>query len=329
MSLTIKVIQNGVNDTGILTNEANQKQAANKGKSIFAGNLGLNSETDSLIEQKRQSARKQAMKLVSDAWGKDQKAAQKIDDMRELRKDKLSKIEDSQAVISDINEAKERLQQEYNIDPDSQEQKDLELLERFQDYLKGVGSSEFTEEEVERLRELQNMPMTEYQVEVLKLNGEAGTEKQNIEDMEWQATILKTSISNAKLEQLKSQDMLNANEAAEELMDAASEEIINFLIQDSKDNIDEKVEEEQKKAEEIQEKKEEQQEHIDEAKEKRKEQEEIIKGDMEADKLELETDLKQQSTGGMESVQKGIQKIIKENKLVNEDLKGIEIDFNF
>lgn len=329
MSLTIKVMQNGVNDTGILTNEANQKQAANKGKSIFAGNLGLNQETDSLIEQKRQSARKQAKKLVSDAWEKDQKAAQNIDDMRELRKDKLSKIEESQTVLSDINEAKERLQQEYNIDPESQEQKDLELLERFQNYLSGVGSSEFTEEEVERLRQLQDMPMTEYQKEVLKLNGEAGTEKQKIEDAKLQVSALKSSISNAKLEQLKSQDMIKANEASDELMDAASKEIISLLVQDSKDNLDEKVEEEQKKAEEAQEKKEEQQERIDEAKEKRKEQEEIIKGDLETDKLEMETAMKQQSTVDMESVQKNIQRIIKENNLVNEDLKGIEIDFNF
>lgn len=329
MSLTIKVMQNSVNDMGIFTNEANQKQAANKGKSIFAGNLGLNSETDSLIEQKRQSARKQAKKLVGDAWEKDQKAAQKIDDMRELRKDKMSEIEESQTVLNDINEEKERLQQEYNIDPESQEQKDLELLERFQDYLGGVGSPEFTEEEVERLRELQNTLMTEYQKEVLKLNGEAGTEKQKIEKAEIQISLLKSSISNAKLEQLKSQDMIKANDAADELMDAASKEIISLLVQESKDNLDEKVEEEEKKAEEAQEKKEEQQERVDESKEKREEQEEIIKGDLETDKLEMETAMRQQSTVDMESVQKNIQKIIKENNLVNEDLKGIEIDFNF
>lgn len=329
MSLTIKVVQNGVNDTGILTNEADRKQEADKGKSIFAGNLGLNPETDSLIEQKRQSARKQAMKLVSDAWGKDQKAAQKIDDMRELRRDKMSKIEESQRILSDINEAKERLQQEYNIDPESEEQKDLELLEKYQDYLKGVGTSEFSEEEVERLRELQNIPMTEYQKEVLKLNGEAGKEKRNMEDMEREASILKSSITNAKLEQLKSQDMLNANEAADELMEAAGKEVISILIQDGKDNIDETTEEEQEKAEEIQEEKEAWQERMDEAKENRKEQEEIIKGDLEADRLEMETDLKQQSSVDMESVQKNIQRIIKENHLVNEDLKGIEIDFNF
>ena len=38
---------------------------------------------------------------------------------------------------------------------------------------------------------------------------------------------------------------------------------------------------------------------------------------------------KNQTNSPVSDAQKQIQKILKDNKLINEDLKGIEIDFNF
>lgn len=329
MSLTIKAVQNGINDTDKIHQPAVEKQPAGKGQSVYAGRIQVASKADILVQQKRKSVQKQAMKLVSDAWGKDQRANQKIDDKRQLRQSMLSQIEETKERLKEFDDAKMRLQEQYEIDPESQEQKDLELLEKYQDYLKGLGTSDFSEEEVDRLEELQSMSRTQYQVDVLKLNEEAGQEKLNILKMDWERNNLKRSIVNDKIDQAKSQDMLNANEAKEQIMDAASKDIVNLLVQESKDNIDEKVEEDQKKAEEAEEKQEEQQERIDKTKENRKDQEEIIEGELKSDKLEMEASLKQQGTGEMEHAQKNIQKILKENKLINEDLKGIEIDFGF
>lgn len=39
--------------------------------------------------------------------------------------------------------------------------------------------------------------------------------------------------------------------------------------------------------------------------------------------------MQKQNTSKMDEAQKNIQKILKEKNLVNEDLKGIEIDLNF
>lgn len=275
------------------------------------------------------SVQKQAMRLVSDAWGKDQRSDQKIDDKRQLRQTMLSRIGDTTERLKEFDDAKARLQEQYEIDPESQEQKDLELLEKYQDYLKGLGTSDFSEEEVDRLEELQSMSRTQYQIDVLKLNEEAEQEKLNIQKMDWQGKNLKRSIVEDKNEQLKSKDMLNANEAKDQIMDAVSKDIMNLLVQEVKDNIDEKTEEDQKKAEKAEEKQEEQQERIDKTKENRKDQEEIIEGELKSDKLEIEASFKQQGAGEMEQAQKSIQKILKENKLINEDLKGIEIDFGF
>lgn len=329
MSLTIKAAQNGVNGVGMATNAVGLREGDGKGKAVFAGTLMVPSETDTLVKEKRQSAQKRAMKLVSDAWGKDQKLLQKIDDKWKLWEDKLTQIKDSENRISDIEEAKARLQQQYEIDPESQEQKDLELLEKYQDRQNGVKGIKFSKEEKERLRKLQYMSRTEYQDEVLKLNDDSGKEKVNIDKLQWQAEIVKGSISPDKIKQEISQDMLKAKDTADEIMDAAGRDIMNLLIQESKDKIDRETEDEKEQAKEAQEKKEEQQEKIEQAREDRKEQQELIEGDLEADKLEKEFALRQRNTSNMEIAQSTIRRMVQENNLTEEDLKGIEIDFGF
>lgn len=329
MSLTVKTGQNGVNGVGMAIGTTGLTERGEKGKSVFAGTLMVPSQTDSLAEQKRQSAQKQAMKLVSDAWGKDQKLLQKIDEKWALWHNKQSQIKKSEGIISDIEEAKTRLQQQYEIDPESQEQQDLDLLEKYQDWRNGVRGLEFSDEERSRLKELQNMPMTEYQVEVLKLNDDSGKEKANIDQLKWESDIVKGSISDDKLKQAISQDMIKAQETADEIMEASGKEVLNLLIQEGKDKVDQETEDEKEKAEEIHEKKEEQQEQIDKVKENRKEQEELVEGDLKVDQIEQEFSMKQKSMSNMESTQKTIRRMIKENNLVDEDLKGIEIDFLF
>ena len=137
------------------------------------------------------------------------------------------------------------------------------------------------------------------------------------------------AITDAQIDQLKSQDMLKAGEAADSMLEASDKEILGMLIQEGKDSIDEKMEEEKEKAEEASEKREEQQERIDEAKEKRKEQQEILEADRKTDTLENSMQLQKSSDSQMDEAQKQVNKILKDNNLMNEDIKGIEIDLNF
>ena len=78
-----------------------------------------------------------------------------------------------------------------------------------------------------------------------------------------------------------------------------------------------------------QKKQEEQQEKIDEKRKERKEQEEIIEGQAEADKLEMNASVKGNDIDHVTEAQKQIVRIMKDNKLLNEDIKGIDIDLNF
>ena len=140
---------------------------------------------------------------------------------------------------------------------------------------------------------------------------------------------LTDTIAKAKTDQAKSQDMLKAGSAADDILEASNKEIMGLLIQDGKEHIDKEQEEVQKKAEEQKEKRDEQQERIDEAKQERKEQEELIKGQAEADSAEQDLSLQRKTTNNVEAAQQNIRNILEDNNLLAEDLKGIKIDFNF
>ena len=60
------------------------------------------------------------------------------------------------------------------MNSDSQKQKNFKLLEKYQDYRKGVQTDDFSKEEIDRLKELQNTPLTDYQTRALQLNGTKG-----------------------------------------------------------------------------------------------------------------------------------------------------------
>ena len=137
------------------------------------------------------------------------------------------------------------------------------------------------------------------------------------------------SIFDSEQEQLKSKDMLDAKDSANDLLKAAEKEIFGMLVQDAKDNIDTKMEEEKKKAEEAAEKKEEREERLEEQKEKTKQQEELISGAMEGNKLKNQLNAVKSVPNSIKDAQMNIHKIITENSLIEEDLKGIKIDFNF
>lgn len=308
----------------IKSDKANAKEV----KNIFAGNLKIADGTDALIERKRGFAQKQAMKLIGDAWERDTKTAEGIDEMKKSKSDKVKEVQDLRAKLNDIEKDKEAIRKECGIAPDSQEQKDLELLEKYQNYKGGAFDEEFSEEDIKRLEELQNMPRTEYQNKVLAQNAAAGGIKYEIYKKELEVIAINESVTDAQLETLKSQDMLKADDAADSIIAAAEDEIKGILIKDGLDKIEDQQEEEQEKAEEIKEEKEELQ-KVDEEKKNREEQEEILENEAKSERMDKNVSMQVKTETSVEAAQKNIQKLLEENNLINEDLKGIEIDFNF
>ena len=106
------------------------------------------------ISQKRKVARKQAMKLISDAWDKDNKAAQGIKDMESEKADIANINADLKSKLKDIDKRQKDLQELYGVHSESQEQKNLELLKKYQDNRNGVSNDKFSKEEIDRYDEM-------------------------------------------------------------------------------------------------------------------------------------------------------------------------------
>lgn len=325
MSLTI----NAVTGNAAGTAHGTEKTAGNirNGKTLDARQLTLGYNEDTCVSDKRKNARNQAMKMISDAWARDDERIKKIDDLNKEKSDAVSRKIELQKRMGELERSKESLREEYGVSKDSGEQKDLELLEKYQNNIQSSANDKFSEEEIARLKELQNEPLTEYQKKVLSLNGAKNGLVMEIEKIDGKLEGMSLSILMAETEQVKSQDMIKSQDAADQILEAAERDILKKLINDGKEAVDEKREEAEEKAEEIEEKKEET--GASDKTQEEKAQQDIIKGEAKAESLEQNYKIKQQSADNVSEAQKQIQKIMSDNSLINEDLKGIKIDLDF
>ena len=320
-----------INAGGIDTdkNTGSSRRKNNKrSDTIFAGDLNIYADRSRLIEQKRQLARKQAMKLIKDAWNNDKSRQGSIDELENTRNEKISKKSEYTDYINDIENRKNGLKELYGITDDSQEQKDLELLEKYQNNVNFISHDDFSDDEIKRLKELQSTPLTDYQKKALSLNRIQGNFRSEIDNIDSSLKAISEAMLEEKKEQAKSQDMVKADNAADKITQAANDEIMGMLLAEGKDKLDDDTKKaEEKKEEQI--KKADEQEKLDKKKEERKEQEDIIKGDNKTENLQQNMALKKQSDINISEAQAHIKKLIKENNIINEDIKGIEIDVNF
>ena len=141
MSLTIQAPHANMNAYEIGDDETRKNKVSDKG-TIYAGDLQFAQTTGNAASDKKQSARKQAMKLIRDAWDSDNKAVSQRDQIAQQKEEKLKEVRECNEELKQIRESKEIARQSYGVDPDSQEQKDLELLEKYQVRYIFVGARE-------------------------------------------------------------------------------------------------------------------------------------------------------------------------------------------
>lgn len=326
MTITVNAGQTSEPQTYVRPLRGQEEQPS---MTINAKDLHLGSDTESMVAGKKHFAQQQAMKLIADAYKMDEAESKNIQNM----KDKIGELNDEvhkrNEKVAFLEERKATLKEEYGIGDDEQQQKDLELLEKYQKNKGGFGYEEFSEEEIARLKELEDTPLSEYQKKALYFD----YEKDQLESENWDAKVkmlqLTQNMTDAKIDLNKVNDMGNAEDAAEEILAASNDEILGLLFEDGKKNIDEQEE----KREEVQEEKEkeaaEQEEKLKAAREKREEQEEIIEGEIEVSQMEIGLGVSKDETSHVAEAQQHINRLMKQNNLINEDLKGIEIDLGF
>lgn len=325
--------------------ENGQQKAAKQQRktTIFAGDLPLHKDT---ITLRRQQAQKKAKELVQNAWNGDRKTDQTIGEYETLAEGQKKEILLNRDRIQECRDRKENLREGYGVEKDSQEQKDLELLERR--YYPGNGEFadfDFTEEERKRLEELEGEPLTEYQQRCLEIDGEEQVFKIREGKAESALVSYNGAVRSIKQERLKHHEMLDAQNNAKKVMDEASKDIQGMIWEEAKDQVDETYEEQREEAKEKAEEKEEQEEKI----ELRKEQKELMEARIEAVREESheaqeaqrqqERDAREEAellgdmadaglnvAGANDAVKAEIKDMLNKLKLIEADIKGIEVD---
>lgn len=333
--MSISIQANGTGMFGM--NPAAAQEAGKTGKNtVFAGNSFLAADP---IEQRRQMAQKRAFQVVSDAWENEKSIQKEITSREEHYAAMQMQKKESQEELRAVHEKEKELQELYHVEDDSEEQKDLELLKKRDDYQNGVGSG-LTEDERKQLAEIDKKPRSEYQERALAWNKQAIVQKKLIRQAEWQMQDDVGDIKQILLEKLKSNPMLDAQKTAEELMEAANEDIIGMLTQEAVDHIDEELEEAEEKAEKTEEKKEQEEERQEKIAAERAMERAWIEGTKEAaeraEAKERESEAPDMEFGEIvelaktnqlsEGAAESLNEIKNSMKLLEADLKGIRVD---
>lgn len=282
---------------------------------------------DPLAERKAHAFEK-ARKIVSDAFAGEQKIDAQMQELRDLSARLVEENKEKLDQISQNKTEMDELVQMYGVEPDSQQQKDLEILMKKNDSYYDP-SVKLSEEEQKRYNEIMSQGSTEYQSRMMERH-----EENNRLEREMQENLLAIHANGSALryikgERLKTNPIGEAEDAADKVLKAESEAITSELVGNALDHMQEelagKVEEAEKQAEQ----KAETEEQIEKVQEKVKEQKQQV------EELREETNDVQRTSESItledivqiqEQIQAEIDQVLEELKLLAEDLKGNAID---
>lgn len=255
-------------------------------KTIFAGDFQGAQTLQERIQQRKEDARQQALKVVRDAWAGDQAIDQSLDESRQRVRDLNAENRQIRDDLNEVERKRQELMETYGVTEDTP------LEKQPQEYR-------------DRMKELDDY--ASYNRKLLAKNvGEIIGEN--------------AAIRGTKLERLKKHPMVDAQEDADEILEAAGDEIIGMAVKAAKEHQDEKQAEREEQAEKIEEKKEEMEELQEKREERRGELEELIENIPVKEVLDLDQE--------KENIQEEVQSIIDKMKLMAEDIKGALIDTN-
>ena len=278
-----------------LQNQNNVSKASEAGKSGQKnGNVfsvpGAAPKGEDLIQQRQGLARKQALKVVADAFDGEKKIDAQMQSIKDEIKNLQDEINEKNALIGENNEKIKQLQEQYGIDPSADEDLSKEEMARYSEY----------QEQVSPLFS-QNESMT-YDVEKY-----IAMQKGYVQ-----------GYSDMKSERLKSQDMLKAQDAAEDIMDAADIESISILTRDAVEHVDEEQAQREEEGKEMAEKR-----AAEKESKAQKEEEEMM--DIIGSKKTIISDATSLEDT-QEAVNTEIANILNKLGLLSNDVKGSTID---
>ena len=295
-----------------------EKEHNKKGSSVFAGDMNVSHDS---VLSKRIQAQKNAIKTVLDTFSNDQQNDNCFIERQQKVSDLDLEANNALEEMKKIKSLKQELKETYSISDDSQEQKDLELLEKQKRIITFHSGESLTKEESQHLKEMPSQ--TEYQkaaLEYASISGEWQTQKNAANK---QKKSENATIESMKVELVKTHPMVDAENTADAILDQASKEIVGLLVNEAKDHVDEELKQAEDEAEKIAKEKAEEKVKEAEKREKDAKQEGI------SEETKLDTNQLNQITkadGYQEKLQMEINIMINNQKLLDEDLKGIVVD---
>ena len=274
------------------------------------------------VAAKKEEAKKKAMKIVGDAFANERK----MDDELGARRERIKALQEEKGYASGeikrIEDKRAALRDDYAIEEDSQEEKDLKLLEKeVRSRFPGSGV-QLSKDEMDAIQKIKKNGLTEYQQRSLEMLSHEAPYVDIVYEVDKEIKLENQIVRETKLERLKSHTMEDAQKQAEEVLEAASKEVVGMLVDEAKEHIDEEAEEREEKAEAEKEKQEEIEARIDAAKEKKKENEELTEDILEK--------VQEVSIGASDvnAAQEEIKDMMSKMKLIEEDIKGAAVDQN-
>lgn len=211
----------------------NKKSESNNQKitSIYAGNLNLARDP---VEVRKANGQKQAIRAILETFSKELNIDSNIDEMRTKQEELRSDMSVYHDKLASVQKMKEELRKGYEVSEYSEEEKDVNLI------IKGVNNPEaLTDEEKQRLESIGSL--TDYQKEMLECNKIETYWNNNLNNANSSINSISIAVSSIQLDRQKHNPVLEAKEAAQDIIDITSKEVIGMLLEESKDTIDEKL----------------------------------------------------------------------------------------
>lgn len=293
-----------------------------RGNAIYVGDLVNRQE---MVSDKFARAQKSAIKRLLDQF----EADLAIDAGMEESENRIGELEkgvfDARERIKGIDERRGEIMKRYEIEPDSQEQKDLELVQKSNAAKKDPFNKDLalTEEEKKRLGEMP--PLTEYQKEMLECDKEEEKYRGIIRDNRQNIVVENATIHATEKALLKVHSMVEAKKDAEAMIKDALKEQVGDLLQEGITKVDEDVEEAQEEQFKAQEK----------ALEEKIQREKMKKEEAEREKSNQElqetvfTAATQMASGSQQAIlnlQTDIKTLIQDQIVMDVDMKGLRVN---
>ena len=311
----IKVTQSGDNtpqlrvNTGNHTSPNTRDQSKDK-KTVSAA--GLNLEDSSLAERKA-NAKKQAMNVVTQAFGKEQRIGEAAKTVEDDIVRRLNKLPDLEKKLEEAEKNLDTLRTKYGVK--EKDELDLELRQLAGDIFFPQQPYESAGMARRRQQEAWNNAQNHESGYIREGIHEALTILDSEDELFRNKTVIKEehqALSDLERERLADTSMRDALENAERIEDAASRDTILQAAGEVKDGMDEESEEIAEEMEEIREER------------KQREKESGKEDPLDIDVLQSEEQLRMQSL--QSSVVSEVDAIVNRMSLINDDIKGIEID---